>query len=84
MIGKVVILVCVYYECIGESLMEMLDGVVFLCYCLYGVLVVFGLYNFLGYLLNGYIVFVLIVGNIIVFKLSEFMLWIVEEIVKLW
>lgn len=55
-----------------------------ICYKFYGVVVVFGLYNFFGYLLNGYIVFVLLVGNIVVFKLLELMFVVVELMLKLW
>lgn len=84
MINKVVILVKVYYVCIGEQYSDLFDGVVMLCYWLYGVLVVFGFYNFFGYLLNGYIVLVLLVGNIVVFKFSEFILCSGEVVVKLW
>lgn len=64
--------------------MLMVDVILVLWYRLYGVLVVFGFYNFFGYLFNGYIVFVLLVGNMVVFKFSELILVMVEEIVKLW
>lgn len=84
MIGKVVIFIEVYYQWMGFYELMLLDGKVLLCYKLYGVMVVFGFYNFLGYLFNGYIILVLIVGNIIVFKFSELMLVIVEMIVQLW
>lgn len=84
MIGKIGILEKVYFECIGIVENVMLVGKVFICYKFYGVVVVFGFYNFLGYLFNGYIVLVLIVGNIIVFKFSDLILVVVEVMVKLW
>lgn len=84
MMGKIVIFIKVYYECMGMIENFMLGVKVFICYKLYGVVVVFGLYNFLGYLLNGYIVFVILVGNMVVFKLLELMFYVVEFILKFW
>lgn len=84
MIGKIVIFVKVYNEWMGYFEFEVVGGQVVLWYWFYGVVVVFGFYNFLGYLLNGYIVLVLLVGNIVVFKFSELIFGVVEMIVKFW
>lgn len=77
MMGKIGIFEKVYFECMGNVENLMLVGKVFIWYKFYGVVVVFGLYNFFGYLLNGYIVLVFIVGNIVVFKLSDLMFMVV-------
>lgn len=77
MMGKIGIFEKVYFECIGNVENFMFVGKVFICYKFYGVVVVFGLYNFFGYFFNGYIVLVLIVGNIVVFKFSDFMFMVV-------
>lgn len=77
MMGKIGIFEKVYFECIGNVENLMLVGKVFICYKFYGVVVVFGFYNFLGYFFNGYIVFVFIVGNMVVFKLSDLMFMVV-------
>lgn len=84
MIGKVDIFKVVYKDCIGEFFNEMVFGYVVMVYKLLGVMFVFGLYNFLGYLFNGYIILVLLVGNMIVFKLFEIMLGVGEFMVKVW
>lgn len=62
----------------------MSDGAASLRYRSYGVLAVFGSYNFFGYLSNGYIVSVLLVGNIIIFKFSELISWSGEAVMRLW
>lgn len=77
MMGKIGIFEKVYFECMGNVENLMFVGKVFIWYKFYGVVVVFGLYNFFGYLLNGYIVLVFIVGNIVVFKLSDLMFMVV-------
>lgn len=84
MVNKVVILVQVFCECIGEKFGLLVDVIVVLWYKLYGVVVVFGFYNFFGYLFNGYIVLVLLVGNCVVFKFSELILKVVELMFKVW
>lgn len=50
----------------------------------YGVMAVFGPYNFPGHLPNGHIVPALIAGNTIVFKPSELTPAVAEKMVKLW
>ncbi|TCC02376.1 succinylglutamate-semialdehyde dehydrogenase [Kosakonia quasisacchari] len=84
MINKATISVKAYHTRTGEQHTEMADGAATLRHRPYGVLAVFGPYNFPGHLPNGHIIPALLAGNTVIFKPSELTPWTGEAVVKLW
>lgn len=84
MINKVEISVTAYNERTGSK--EAVNGALRskLSHRPYGVMAVFGPYNFPGHLPNGHIVPALLAGNTIVFKPSELTPAVAEFMVKCW
>ena len=84
MIGKVPVSIQAYRERRQPVVKESAGGVAATRYKPYGVVAVFGPFNFPGHLPNGHIVPALLAGNTVVFKPSELTPLVAQKTIEQW
>jgi succinylglutamic semialdehyde dehydrogenase len=84
MIGKVPVSIAAFNELRRPIEHEAAGGVAATRFKPYGVVAVFGPFNFPGHLPNGHIVPALLAGNTVVFKPSEMTPLVAQQTVELW
>ena len=84
MIGKVPLSIQAYRERRQDIVRESAPGITATRFKPFGVMAVFGPFNFPGHLPNGHIVPALLAGNTVVFKPSEYTPLVAQRTVELW